>query len=155
MAAGGLFISFEGGDASGKSTHARGLRRRLVALGYPVLLVTEPGSTPLGGRLRRLLKSPHVAMSPETEALLFLAARAQLVKELLRPALAQGKVVISDRYADSTLAYQGYGRGLDVPLLRRLGSFATGGIDPRLTVLMGPAGRGGGPPPRPPAPGPV
>ena len=136
MAARGLFISLEGGDASGKSTHARGLRRRLTALGHPVLLVAEPGSTPLGRRLRRLLKSSQVAMSPETEALLFLAARAQLVKELLQPALAQGKVVVSDRYADSTLAYQGYGRGLDVDILRGLNRFATGGLGPLLTVLL-------------------
>jgi dTMP kinase len=91
-------------------------------------------------------------MSSETETLLFLAARAQLVQELLQPALAQGKVVVSDRYADSTLAYQGYGRGLDVDILRRLNSFATGGLGPRLTVLLDlsveEAGRRRGPQPQ-------
>ena len=136
MAVRSLLISFEGIDGSGKSTQARGLSRYLRNQGYSVLMVAEPGITPLGRRLRGLLKSAQIPMSPLAEGLLFLAARAQLVQEVIRPALAQGKVVISDRYSDSTLAYQGFGRGLDLATLRRLNTFATSGLRPRLTVLM-------------------
>lgn len=132
----GLLISFEGIDGSGKSTQALSLSRHLKRRGHQVLLIAEPGTTPLGRRLRALLKSTQIPMSPLAEGLLFLAARAQLVEDVIQPALAQGKIVISDRYGDSTLAYQGFGRGLDVPTLRRLNAFATQGLHPRLTVLM-------------------
>ena len=131
-----MFISFEGGDGSGKSTQARRLKRRLAAQGRRVTLLAEPGGTPLGRRLRRILKYFAGAMAPETEALLFLASRAQLVRESLGPTLARGELVVCDRYADSTLAYQGYGRGLDVAELRRLNDLATGGVYPQLTVLL-------------------
>ena len=131
-----MFISFEGGDGAGKSTQARQLQRRLVALGHRVTLLAEPGGTPLGQRLRRLLKFSGIPIASESEALLFLASRAQLVRERIRPALARDEVVICDRYADSTLAYQGYGRGLDLEQLRRLNELATGGLSPALTVLL-------------------
>jgi dTMP kinase len=136
MVAQSLLISFEGIDGSGKSTQVRSLSRHLRNQGYSVLMVAEPGTTPLGRRLRGLLKSAKIPMSPLAEGLLFSAARAQLAEEVIRPALAQGKVVISDRYSDSTLAYQGFGRGLDLVTLRWLNTFATSGLRPRLTVLM-------------------
>ena len=131
-----LFISIEGGDGTGKSTQARRLRRRLAGLGYPVTLLAEPGGTTLGRRLRRILKFSDAAIAPETEALLFAASRAQLVREQLLPTLARGDIVLCDRYADSTLAYQGYGRGLAIAELHRLNQLATGGLKPRLTVLL-------------------
>ena len=132
----GRFITFEGGEASGKSTQVRILLRRLARAGHPSVVVGEPGGTPVGRRLRRLVKYGAVDIGPHAEALLFLAARAQLVTDVIRPALARGDVVVCDRYADSTLAYQGYGRGLDVATLRMLNDFATGGLAPSLTVLL-------------------
>ena len=132
----GLLITFEGGDGAGKSTQARRLRNRLARAGYPVRLVAEPGGTALGQRLRRLLKFSRQEITPQAELLLFLASRAQLTQEIILPALAQGAIVICDRYADSTAAYQGYGRGLDVERIHRLNAEATQGLRPRLTVLL-------------------
>ena len=131
-----LFVVFEGGEAAGKSTQTRLIAAYLVRQGYKVTRVTEPGSTPLGVRVRRLVKYGPKAITPLAEAMLFLAARAQLVKEVISPALARGDAVVSDRFADSTLAYQGYGRGLNVADLRRLNTIATGGLVPDLTVLL-------------------
>ena len=131
-----LFVVFEGGEAAGKSTQTRLIAAYLVRQGYKVTRVTEPGSTQLGVRVRRLVKYGPKAITPLAEAMLFLAARAQLVKEVIFPALARGDAVVSDRFADSTLAYQGYGRGLDVADLRRLNTIATGGLVPDLTVLL-------------------
>lgn len=130
-----MFITFEGGDGSGKSTHAGRLEKRLTAEQIPVLLVREPGSTTLGQYLREWLKR-DVTTVPLAELLLFEAARAQLTEELIRPALSSGKVVIADRFSDSTLAYQGYGRGLDLSLIRALNAAATGGLVPDLTILL-------------------
>lgn len=130
-----LFIAFEGGEASGKTTQARLLRDRLRRRGYGVVLLREPGSTALGEGLRRWLKSGRVS-SPWAEALLFAAARAEMVALRARPALEAGRFVLCDRYADSTLAYQGYGRGLDLEALRRINRLATGGLAPHLTVLL-------------------
>ena len=130
-----MFISFEGGDGSGKTTQAAALERRLREAGVPVLLVQEPGSTGLGRHLRDWLKR-DTSTVPVAELLLFEAARAQLVAELVRPALAAGRTVIADRFIDSTLAYQGYGRGLDLSLVRTLNDAATGGLTPDLTVLL-------------------
>ena len=136
MLGNGLFITFEGGEASGKSTQARRLRARLVRSGCRVILLAEPGGTSLGLQVRRLVKFSPAEITPETELLLFLASRAQLVREVVRPALERGEVVVCDRYADSTLAYQGYGRELDVELVRRLNHFAMAGLAPHLTVLL-------------------
>jgi dTMP kinase len=129
------FIVFEGGDGSGKSTQARSLLRRLRRRGVKVLRTHEPGGTPLGQSLRRLLKSGE-AMTPVSELMLFEAARAQLVQNVIRPFLEQGGVVIADRFTSSTMAYQGYGRGLDRELIDRLNREATGGLEPHLTVFL-------------------
>jgi len=129
------FIVFEGGDGSGKSTQARSLLRRLRRRGVKVLRTHEPGGTFLGQSLRRLLKSGE-AMSPVSELMLFEAARAQLVQDVIRPFLEQGGVVIADRFTSSTMAYQGYGRGLDRELIDRLNREATGGLEPDLTVFL-------------------
>ena len=131
-----LFITFEGGEAAGKSTQVRLLSSFLRDAGRRVVTVAEPGSTALGARVRRLVKFGSMPIGPRAEALLFVAARAQLVEEIIAPALAEGDVVVSDRFGDSTLAYQGYGRGLDVDELRRLNESATGGLQPDLTVLL-------------------
>ena len=132
----GLLITFEGGDGAGKSTQARRLRNRLARAGHPVRLVAEPGGTILGQRLRRLLKFSRQEITPQAELLLFLASRAQLTQEVILPALAQGAIVVCDRYADSTAAYQGYGRGLDLENIHRLNASATQGLCPSLTVLL-------------------
>lgn len=129
------FIVFEGGDGAGKSTQARALLRRLRRRGYPAVLTREPGGTPLGESLRRLLKTRR-GITPESELFLFSAARVQLVKEVIRPALQNGSTVICDRFSASTVAYQGYGRGLDLELVRRTNSSATGGLAPDLTILL-------------------
>ena len=131
-----FFVVFEGGEAAGKSTQTRLIAAYLVRQGYKVTRVTEPGSTPLGRRIRRLVKYGPMAITPLAETMLFLAARTQLVREVISPALARGEAIVSDRFADSTLAYQGYGRGLDVADLRRLNAMATSGIVPDLTVLL-------------------
>ncbi|MCH8940517.1 MAG: dTMP kinase [Chloroflexi bacterium] len=131
-----LFITLEGGEAAGKSTQTRLIAAYLTRQGYKVTRVAEPGSTKLGSRVRRLVKYGPMAITPLAETMLFLAARTQLVEEVINPALGRGEAVVSDRFADSTLAYQGYGRGLDVADLRRLNDIATGGLTPDLTVLL-------------------
>jgi dTMP kinase len=132
-----IFITFEGGEGSGKSSQARALYRALHLRSIPVILVHEPGSTPLGERLARLLKRRQdIAISPASELLLFNASRAQLVSDVIKPALAKGTVVICDRFTDSTVAYQGYGRGLDKRQITKVNNLATGGLKPRLTVLL-------------------
>ncbi len=132
----GRLITFEGGDGAGKSTQVRRLRSRLARAGHPVRLVAEPGGTILGQRLRRLLKFSRQEITPQAELLLFLASRAQLTQEVILPTLAQGVTVLCDRYADSTVAYQGYGRGLDLENIHRLNAGATQGLGPHLTVLL-------------------
>jgi dTMP kinase len=129
----GLFVTFEGIDRSGKTTQARML---VDALGDEALAVREPGGTEVGERLRDLLKDPSVTISAETEALLFAAARAELVAQVIRPALDEGKVVVSDRFLDSSLAYQGIARGLGVDDVEQINRFATGGLLPDLTILL-------------------
>ncbi|MDE0213447.1 MAG: dTMP kinase [Deltaproteobacteria bacterium] len=130
-------MTIEGGDGSGKSRHIRLLDEYLDERRVPRLLTREPGDTPLGKELRRLLveRGPR-SLSPEAELFMILADRAQHVQEVVRPALDQGKLVISDRFTDSTLAYQGYGRGMDLDLLRRLNHEATGGTMPDLTIIL-------------------
>lgn len=129
------FIVFEGGDGSGKSTQARSLLNRLRRRGLDAVLTHEPGGTPLGESLRRLVKSGP-AVSPVSELFLFEAARAQLVSSVIRPALAAGQVVVADRYVASTVAYQAYGRELERNLVDRLNREATGGLMPDLTVFL-------------------
>ena len=130
-----IFIVFEGGDGSGKSTQARNLSRRLHRRSIPVLLTREPGGTPSGESIRRLLKGQR-NFRPMSELLLFEAARAQLVESVIRPGLDGGTTVICDRYTASTVVYQGHGRGLDLALIQQLNEMATGGLAPDLTVLL-------------------
>jgi dTMP kinase len=133
----GLFITFEGPEGSGKTTQIRLLAAALAQHDVSTLVTREPGGTSIGNGIRAILLDPvHGEMSPRAEALLFNAARAQLVDEVIRPALAQGKIVLCDRYADSTLAYQGYGRGQNLAALRKLAAFATGGLSPDLTIFL-------------------
>jgi dTMP kinase len=129
----GLFVTFEGIDRSGKTTQAGML---CDALGDEALGVREPGGTPAGERVRELLKDPSVELSPEAEALLFAAARSELVAEVILPALSEGKVVVSDRFLDSSLAYQGGARGLGIEDVERVNHFATRGLKPDLTFLL-------------------
>jgi dTMP kinase len=131
-----LFITFEGGEGCGKSTQARALFRKLSRSGYPVLLIKEPGSTPLGQGLARWLKNAAATIDPVSELFLFAAARARLVSQVIGPALEKGEIVISDRFADSTAAYQGYGRGLDLSFVNAVNHAATGGLRPDLIVLL-------------------
>ena len=132
-----LFITFEGGEGSGKSVQAKELYRRLSQLAIPALLTHEPGGTPFGKKIGRWLKwVKETDISPLTELMLFNASRAQLVAEIIQPNLKGGKVVISDRYADSTTAYQGYGRGLDLEMVKATNNAATQGLKPALTVLL-------------------
>ncbi|MEA2532032.1 MAG: dTMP kinase [Thermomicrobiales bacterium] len=133
----GIFIVFEGPEGSGKTTQARRLATRLSAQGRDVVLTREPGGTPIGEQVRTiLLDQTNCAMLPETEALLYSAARAQHVGDVIRPALERGAVVICDRFADSTLAYQGGGRGLSMDDLRAIQRLATGGLTPTLRILV-------------------
>ena len=132
-----LFITFEGGEGSGKSLQTRALQRKLNRLDIPVVLVHEPGSTPLGERLTRLLKwAQNTNISPLTEVMLFNTSRTQLLDEIIRPALKAGKIVICDRYTDSTITYQGYGRKIDIDTINNFNDMATGGLNPDLTVLL-------------------
>jgi len=132
----GCFVTFEGGEGSGKSTQLERLAARLRARGLDPLATREPGGTPLAEGIRELLLDPARRPSPMSEALLMEAARADLVANVIRGALAAGRIVLCDRYDDSTLAYQGAGRGLDLELLRTLNRAATEGLKPDLTVLL-------------------
>lgn len=132
----GTFITFEGIDGSGKSTQLRLLGNFLKQAGCGVLLTREPGGTPVGNRLRAALLDAQEEVDPLTELLVFAADRAQHVRRVLRPALASGKVVISDRYADATNAYQGAGRGFSPELIAEIIELATSGLKPDLTVLF-------------------
>jgi len=132
----GFFVTFEGGDGSGKSTQIERLARRLGARGLEPLVTREPGGTPLAEGLRALVLDPARRPAPLAEALLILAARADVVANSIAPALAAGRVVLCDRYGDSTLAYQGAGRGLDASRLAEWNRIATGGLVPDLTLLF-------------------
>ena len=133
----GKFITFEGGEGCGKSTQVRRLAAALEREGIEVVLTREPGGTYLAEEIRRLIKDQSVdAPCDRSELLLFLAARAQLVRSVIRPALEAGKWVVSDRFSDSTVAYQGYGRGLPLDILRDMNAFACEGLKPDLTVLL-------------------
>jgi dTMP kinase len=134
----GLFITFEGTEGSGKSTQIRLLAERLTATNRRVRLLREPGGTPIGEEIRHTLKhsAQNYSMTPEAELLLMNASRAQLVREIVRPALIAGEIVICDRFYDSTTAYQGYGRELDLKLVRRIIDFAVGDTRPDLTLFL-------------------
>ena len=136
--AGGLFITFEGTEGSGKTTQISLLAGRLRALGRSVLTTREPGGTPIGEEIRHTLKHSiaNQAMTAEAELLLMNASRAQLVHEVIRPALAAGQIVLADRYYDSTIAYQGYGRGLDLERVKVITDLAVGDTWPDLTLLL-------------------
>ena len=134
----GVFISFEGTEGGGKSTQISILAERLRFLGYSVRTIREPGGTPIGEEIRHTLKHSmdNQAMTWETELLLMNASRAQLVREVIRPALAAGNIVLSDRFYDSTIAYQGYGRGLDLGMVKAVIDVAVGNTRPDLTILF-------------------
>ena len=133
----GLFVSFEGVEGGGKSTQLELLRSALVARGHDVVVTREPGGTPIGEAIRRILLDPaHKGMAPIAELLLYEAARAQFVAEWIGPALARGAVVLCDRFADSTTAYQGGGRGLAPEALEHLHRLATDGLWPDLTFVL-------------------
>jgi dTMP kinase len=133
----GVFVCFEGGEGAGKSTQARLLRDRLEADGHVVLLTHEPGDTPVGQQVRQIVLDPATGeLADTTEALLYAADKAEHVHAVVGPALARDEVVITDRYVDSTLAYQGAGRSLDPAELERVARWATGDLRPHLTVLL-------------------
>jgi dTMP kinase len=133
----GLFITLEGPEGSGKSTHAPRLAEYLRSMGRDVLLTREPGGTSIGDQIRLILNDHiNAAMIPHAELLLFCASRAQLVSQMIRPHLERGGTVVCDRFSDSTLAYQGYGHGLDLEILKSICTFATGGLTPHLTILL-------------------
>jgi len=132
-----MFITFEGSEGSGKTSQIESLGGFLCQSGYDVLTTREPGGTGIGEQIRAVLSNlENTAMQPRTEILLFQASRAQLVEEVIQPHLRKGGVVLCDRYADSTLAYQGYGYQLELEPLRALISFATGGLKPDLTLFL-------------------
>ena len=133
----GVFVCFEGGEGSGKSTQSGRLRDWLLAEGYAVRLTFEPGDTPVGREVRRIVLSPETgALADRTEALLYAADKAEHVETLVLPALERGEVVITDRYVDSTLAYQGAGRSLAVEEVEAVARWATGDLRPHLTVVL-------------------
>lgn len=132
----GLLISFEGIDGAGKTTQIKALAGELRARGYQVLALREPGGTDISESIRDLLLDVRNRINPMAEALLYAAARAQLVQDVVKPLLAQGTIVLADRFIDSTIAYQGYGRGLSIEGLHHLNHLATGGLAPDLTILL-------------------
>lgn len=132
-----MFITFEGPDGSGKTTQVAPLSEFLSQRGYQVLITREPGGTAIGDQIRQVLSDlKNTGMHPRSETLLFLAARAQLVEQVIKPHLADGHIVLCDRYADSTMAYQGYGHQNDLDQINSLINFATGGLNPDLTLLL-------------------
>lgn len=132
-----MFITMEGPDGSGKTLQVKSTTEFITSLGHKVFAAREPGGTTIGDQVRSILMDlENTSMKPRTETLLFCAARAQLVEQILRPHLEAGDVVLLDRYADSTLAYQGYGHQNDLNLIRSVLAFATGGLKPDLTLLL-------------------
>lgn len=133
----GKFISFEGPEGCGKSTQSRLLAHYLKKKGFSVVYVREPGSTKVGEKIRKILLEPeNKLMDGICEMLLYMASRAQVVDEVIKPALLNGKIVISDRFLDSTLAYQGFGLGMDIRMIKNIGNFITQRIKPDLTILL-------------------
>lgn len=133
----GIFISLEGSDGAGKSTQAQLLSQYLIDAGYQVVMTREPGGTGISEQIREILLNPeNMEMVNRTEMLLYAAARAQHVEQVIIPALQQGKVVICDRFIDSTIAYQGFGRGFEIDFLNHVNQLATGGLVPHITLLF-------------------
>jgi dTMP kinase len=132
----GSFVTLEGPEGAGKTTQAKNLSKQLDTLGITHLITRDPGGTPLGRQIRRILLNPENPVNPVTELLLYQADRAQHVAEIILPALEAGTLVICDRYTDSTIAYQGYGRGLDLKLIDELNLISTQGLRPELTILF-------------------
>jgi len=133
----GLFITFEGGEGAGKTTQIQFLAEHLQGQGEAVYCTREPGGTPIGNQIRQVLHNvENTGMTPLAEILLYSASRAQLVAQAIRPQLKARAIVLCDRYADSTYAYQGYGRGLDLAMLKRITAFATGNLQPDLTIYL-------------------
>ena len=130
------FITFEGSEGCGKSTQSGMLFRYLLAKGSKVIYLREPGGVRLSETIRTILLDPKSKISAQAETLLYMAARAQVVEEIIKPALEAGKIVICDRFLDSTIAYQGFGLGIDIKLIKSLGNFATQGIKPDLTIFL-------------------
>lgn len=136
MTSKGILITFEGGEATGKSFQSRRLFNYLKVIGYETRLLAEPGGTQLGLRIRRHVQFARTNITPEAELFLFLASRAQLFREVIKPALTRNEIVICDRYSDSTLAYQGYGRQLDISSVKNFNNFAVEKHSPHLTILL-------------------
>jgi len=132
----GKFVTFEGSEGCGKSTQSRMLFEYLKSKGKKVIYLREPGGVKVSEMIREILLNPKSKISPEAETLLYMAARACVVDEIIKPALALGKIVICDRFMDSTFAYQGYGLGIDIKLIKIIGDFATQGIGPDLTIFL-------------------
>lgn len=132
----GSFVTLEGPEGAGKTTQVKLLSKQLDAIGCKHIVTRDPGGTPLGRQIRRILLSPENPVSPVTELLLYQADRAQHVSEVILPSLKAGTLVLCDRYIDSTMAYQGYGRGIDFALIEELNEIATGGLRPELTILF-------------------
>lgn len=133
----GLFITFEGPDGAGKSTHAKRLGAHLRSQGHAVILTREPGGTPFGDKVRNILLDPETGpISPITELLMYESIRAHHVESLIRPALERGEIVISDRFTDASVAYQGYGRGIPIETVKTLNAIATSGLIPDITVII-------------------
>ncbi|HNT04943.1 MAG TPA: dTMP kinase [Anaerolineae bacterium] len=132
-----MFITFEGPDGSGKTTQLHRLQGYLLKVGYPIVVLREPGGTDIGDQIRQVLHDPaNVTMDPRAEVLLYSASRAQLTGEVIVPALRSGKMVLCDRFAESTMAYQGYGHRFDLDKLKAITAFATGGIRPDLVIYL-------------------
>ena len=132
----GKFITFEGSEGCGKSTQSKLLYKYLKRKGFSVIYLREPGGTRISEKIRKVLLDPQNHITPICEMLLYMASRAQVVEQIIRPALSRGAIVICDRFLDSTLAYQGFGLGIDIKLIKNLGNFATQGIKPDLTIFL-------------------
>jgi len=132
----GKFITFEGSEGCGKSTQSKLLYDYLKSKGYPVMYLREPGGVRVSEKIRGILLDPKSQMNPVCETLLYMAARAQVVQEVIKPAILKGRIVICDRFLDSTLAYQGYGLGIDIKFIKITGEFVSLGIKPDLTIFL-------------------
>jgi dTMP kinase len=132
----GTFITFEGSEGCGKSTQSRLLYEYLKRKGYSVIYLREPGGTEISEKIRKILLDPKNHITAECEMLLYMASRAKIVRDIILPELKKGRIVICDRFLDSTIVYQGFGLGMDIGLIKRIGDFVTKGIKPDLTILL-------------------